>query len=92
MKPVLFELNFNSITLPIYSYGLFSILSLILVVTLTLVVFRKNKISWGWSTSGVAIIAVSTVIGARLLGVLSKYPLFGNYANRIFNLLLKDFS
>ncbi len=92
MRPVLFELNFNSTTIPIYSYGLFSILSLVLVIVLTLAVFRRNRISWGRSISGVAIIAISTVIGARLLGILSKYPVNGNYAYRIFAFSFKDFS
>ena len=92
MRPVLFELNFNSTTIPIYSYGLFSILSLILVIALTLAVFKRNRIGWGRSVSGVAVIAISTVTGARLLGIFSKYPLQDNYANRIFELLFKDFS
>lgn len=92
MKPVLFELNFNGIPVPVYAYGFFSILSLIFVITLTLVVFRNNKISWGRSLSGTAAIAISTIIGARLFGILSKYPLYNEHLNKIFALKFKDFS
>jgi phosphatidylglycerol:prolipoprotein diacylglycerol transferase len=92
MRPILFEININNISMPIYSYEFFLILSIIVAISMSFIIFKKNGVGWGRSLLGIIIILISTVIGARLFSILYKYPYYITDIGKIFSLRFGDFS
>jgi len=92
MRPILFEINLNNISLPINSYVFFLFLSIIVAITMSFIIFKKNGAGWVKSSLGTIFILISTVLGARLFSILYKYPYYINNIDKIFSLKFSDFS
>lgn len=92
MRPLLFEIRFETFTVYVYSYILFSILAITLIAIFTFFTFRKNGQYRGVSFSGTAFILIFTIIGARLAGILYKYPYYIGGLDKIPALKFGDFS
>ena len=92
MRPILFDISIGSVDLYIYSYIFFSVLSVALVLIFTFLSFRKNGINCIISLSGILMILAFTFIGARLIGVLYKYPFYIDGLDKIISIKYGDFS
>lgn len=92
MRPLLFEIRFEAFTIYVYSYILLPVLSIILIMLFAFFVFRRNSLNRIVSLSGVVLILTFTVIGARLAGVLYKYPYYIDGLDKILSLKFGDFS
>ena len=92
MSPILFEIRFNDLNILVYSYIFFSILSIVLVSVSIFIVFRKKGLNRIVSILGIMMVLLFTFVGARLLGVLYKYPYYIDGLSRILSLKYRDFS
>ena len=92
MRPVLFDISIGSIEIYIYSYIFFSILSVALILIFTFLSFRRNGLNHIISLAGILVILGFTLIGARLIGVLYKYPFYIDGLDKLISVKYGDFS
>jgi len=92
MYPVLFDFSIGGSGIYIYSYIFFSVLSVALILIFTFISFRRNGLNRPVSLAGTLVILTFTLIGARLIGVLYKYPFFIEGIDKLISVKYGDFS